>query len=365
MEKANLVSLALFSLTIQAFEMNLYYRSKGPFREKRDIMYADLSVRERSGLVAHMSLGTPAQNFCVIVDTTLDVSVVISSMAEHADWNEKSKFNMALSTTYERASRLFSVRNMNTLGGRDALKLNGIPPTRVTFGVLNTLNLPLGLPVLGDGHLGLGHPEARRKLNDSNLLHVLSENRLIDYKRFTLLCVCARHRNDLEPDAQVVFGSHHKIYPEDFHMVPADVTHPGWKFEVSSLSTSRGGISSIEFYAKLDSTTWLNKASVDRTRLINTALGATVSGNVYVFDCNRMDQLPALIMSLQGADLRLIPEQYVQREETQGQTVCFSSIVADPRIRNEDMILGMAFMEHFLTMFDQQVKKVGFQERVC
>ncbi|GAA52260.1 cathepsin D [Clonorchis sinensis] len=148
-------------------------------------------------------------------------------------------------------------------------------------------------------------------------------------------------------------------------MVPVDISHAGWKFEVSSLSTSTGRISLITFHAKLDSTTWLNKASVDRTRLINTALGATLSGNMYVFDCNRMDQLPAFIMSLQGADLTLIPEQYVQREETQGRTVCFSSIVADPRIRNEDMILGMAFMEHFLTMFDQEVKKVGFQERVC
>ncbi|TGZ57152.1 hypothetical protein CRM22_010004, partial [Opisthorchis felineus] len=52
-------------------------------------------------------------------------------------------------------------------------------------------------------------------------------------------------------------------------------------------------------------------------------------------------------------------------EDIGGRTVCFGSIVPDPAIRNVDMVLGMTFMEHFLTMFDQEVKKVGFQPRVC
>ncbi|KER19373.1 hypothetical protein T265_11832 [Opisthorchis viverrini] len=43
---------------------------------------------------------------------------------------------------------------------------------------------------------------------------------------------------------------------------------------------------------------------------------------------------------------------------------CFSSIVPDPDIRTDRMTLGMAFMEHFITIFDQQ-KKVGFKPRVC
>ncbi|KER20879.1 hypothetical protein T265_10666 [Opisthorchis viverrini] len=169
---------------------------------------------------------------------------------------------------------------------------------------------------------------------------------------FTLLCVCPNHRNDFEPDAQVVFGSHHRIYPEDFHMVTADVSHGGWKIEVLGLSTHTGRISSIRFTATLDSTTWLNKAIVGCANQINAALGATLSGNVYVVDCNRIPRLPTLVISLPGTDLNLLPEQYVQKDTTQGRTQCFSSIVSDPAIRNEDMILGMSFMEHFLSMFD-------------
>ncbi|KER20880.1 hypothetical protein T265_10667 [Opisthorchis viverrini] len=127
----------------------------------------------------------------------------------------------------------------------------------MTFSVLGINHERLGIPVLGDGHFGLGYPSARRRLGDSYILNVLAEQQLIDYKRFTLLCVCADHRNDFEPDAQVVFGSHHKIYPEEFHMVQADVSHGGWKIEVLGLSTLAGQISSIGFTASLDSTTWL------------------------------------------------------------------------------------------------------------
>ncbi|TGZ64434.1 hypothetical protein CRM22_006374 [Opisthorchis felineus] len=235
----------------------------------------------------------------------------------------------------------------------------------MTFSVTGSYKPNLGVPVAGDGHLGLGYPDVGRKLPDFNILNVLSENQLIDYKRFTLLCVCAAHRNDLEPDAQVVFGSHHKIYPEEFQMVPAVITRGGWKVLVLGVGTQAGRISSVEFIATLDSTAWLSRASVDSARLINTALGARESGNLYFVDCNRMEQLPTFIISFQGQDLSLSPEQYFQKEDIGGRIDCFGSIVPDPEIRNADIVLGMTFMEHFLTMFDQEVKEVGFQPRVC
>ncbi|TGZ57151.1 hypothetical protein CRM22_010003, partial [Opisthorchis felineus] len=79
------------------------------------------------------------------------------------------------------------------------------------------------------------------------------------------------------------------------------------------LGTQAGQISPVAFIATLDSTAWLSRASVDRARLINTALGARESGNLYCVDCNRMDRLPTLIISFQGLDLSLSPEQYFQR----------------------------------------------------
>ncbi|TGZ69401.1 hypothetical protein CRM22_003760 [Opisthorchis felineus] len=148
-------------------------------------------------------------------------------------------------------------------------------------------------------------------------------------------------------------------------MVSVDVGRATWKIYVLRLSTSERLISSKAFSATLDSSTWLNKASVNRARVINTALGATLSGNLYVVDCNKVEQLPALIIAMQGVELNLTPQQYIQKDELQGQTRCFSSIVPDPDIKTERMTLGMTFLEHFITMFDQQEKKVGFKPRVC
>ncbi|TGZ69403.1 hypothetical protein CRM22_003760 [Opisthorchis felineus] len=96
-------------------------------------------------------------------------------------------------------------------------------------------------------------------------------------------------------------------------MVSVDVGRATWKIYVLRLSTSERLISSKAFSATLDSSTWLNKASVNRARVINTALGATLSGNLYVVDCNKVEQLPALIIAMQGVELNLTPQQYIQK----------------------------------------------------
>ncbi|TGZ73698.1 hypothetical protein CRM22_001364 [Opisthorchis felineus] len=365
MKEATLISVALFALTIHAFELDLYYRNKGRFREKRDIVYADLSMGEGSVLIAHISLGTPAQNFCVVVDTSLDVTVLLSSTANHADWDQKRKYDRSSSTTEEVVAINIYSRNVRGLGIKDAFQLDGRPVGRLSFSLLTAYNPNARLPALGDGYLGLGHPDVERTVTDFNVLNVMSADQMVDYKRFTLLCVCATHRNALEPDARIVFGSHHTINPGEFHMMTADISRATWKFQVSRLSTPVRLISSRSFTATLDSTTWLNKASVDRARRINTALGATLSGDVYVVDCNRIGELLTLVFTAQGAELSLTPQQYIQKDEFQGETRCFSSIVPDPTIRTERMVLGMTFMEHFITMFDQQEKQLGFKPRVC
>ncbi|KER19603.1 hypothetical protein T265_11672 [Opisthorchis viverrini] len=161
----------------------------------------------------------------------------------------------------------------------------------MAFFLLSSHKPVQGLPPAADGHLGSGHSEATRTIADLGILNVLSEAQLIDYKRFTILCVC--------------------------------------------------------------------------NFLVRNAVGAALSGNVYVVDCGQINQLPTLIYTFQGFELSLLPEQYVQERETRGPTQCFSSIVSDPGIRNEDMVLGMSSMEHFLTMFDQETKSVGFQPRLC
>ncbi|KER28024.1 hypothetical protein T265_05070 [Opisthorchis viverrini] len=294
--------------------MDLYYRNKGRFREKRYIAYADLSVSE---------------------------------------------------------------------------ELDGYPVGRLTFSMFTAYNPNARIPGSGDGYLGLGYPDIERTIPDHNVLDVMMANGMIDYKRFTLFCVwyvtqfahhslhdkhvfylillyhSATHRNNLEPDARIVFGSHGTINPQEFHMVPLENAHGGWRVHVESLRTPLRGIFHRRFVASLDSTSWLNKIAVDRAGLINTALGATLHGELYIVNCDGLAQLPNLIFGLQGVDLTLTPQQYILREETHAGTRCFSSIVPDPEILTGSIVLGVSFMEHFITIFDQQSKKVGFKPRVC
>ncbi|OON18907.1 hypothetical protein X801_05233, partial [Opisthorchis viverrini] len=47
----------------------------------------------------------------------------------------------------------------------------------------------------------------------------------------------------------------------------------------------------------------------------------------------------------------------------QGRTRCFRTIFRDPDITTEHTVPGIALMEHFITMFDQEHKEVGFKPR--
>ncbi|KAG5454514.1 Cathepsin E [Clonorchis sinensis] len=231
--------------------------------------------------------------------------------------------------------------------------------------MLGVYNPRVNLPAFGDGHLGLGHPDVERKLTDFSILDVMSSNNMINYKRFTLFCVCSTHRNNLEPDARIVFGSHASVNPRAFHMVPLVAFRGSWKLHILSLGTPTGPISQRLLVGMLDSTSWLSKLSVAHAETVNTGLGAQKSGNLYVVDCNRMDQMPILRIALDGAQFDLHPRAYIQQDVVEGRMRCFSSIVPDPAVKSGGMILGMTFMEHFIITFDQQQRKMGFQQRVC
>ncbi|KER19372.1 hypothetical protein T265_11831 [Opisthorchis viverrini] len=219
------------------------------------------------------------------------------------------------------------------------------------------------MPVFGDGHLGLAFPSLGRRVHDFNVLDVMSANGMIDYDRFTLFCVCADHRNDLQPDACLVFGSHGTVNPAEFQMVQLDDARGGWKVRIQRTATQE--VFRRPFVAKLDSTVWLNKLSVERAEEINTALGAQRWQHLHVVDCNRVDQMPTLLMSFDDVRLDLHPRMYIRKDLVEGQMRCFSSIVPDPEITTDHMTLGMAFMEQFIVMFDQREGKVGFKPRVC
>ncbi|OON15927.1 hypothetical protein X801_08264 [Opisthorchis viverrini] len=175
----------------------------------------------------------------------------------------------------------------------------------------------------------------------------MSANQMIDYKRFTLFCVCADHRNDLQPDARFVFGSHGTVNPAEFQ-----------------LNGNTGGFQET-FCCKVGLHCLVKQAQCGTCRRNQHRIRSAKMATLHVVDCNRVDQMPTLLMSFDDVRLDLHPRMYIQKDLVEGQMRCFSSIVPDPEIRTDHMTLGMAFMEQFIVMFDQREGKVGFKSRVC
>ncbi|KAG5453720.1 hypothetical protein CSKR_102345 [Clonorchis sinensis] len=221
--------------------------------------------------------------------------------------------------------------------------LDGHPVGRLTFPVFGVYHPHARLPVSGDGHLGLRYPKAKGTVAAFNILNVTSANQMIDNKgptsrsklnpNFLYNILSAAHRNDLEPHTRIAFWPHHTINPPESHMVPFEY-FDGFRM-LRMYPKSKGAVVREIFFCNAGHTTnttsWLNKLSLSRAETLDAAIGATKSEN------NSLTATGWSSCQLSSLILR-------------------GTIVPDQDITTEHIMLGMAFMEQFITMSDQDGK---------
>jgi len=85
-----------------------------------------------------------------------------------------------------------------------------------------------------------------------------------------------------------------------------------------------------------------------------------------VLDCDKLESLPDVTLSIAGKDFTLTPDQYVLQISAQGQTECISGFMGIdlPKNLGELWILGDVFLGAYHSIFDFENKRVGFATSV-
>ena len=88
------------------------------------------------------------------------------------------------------------------------------------------------------------------------------------------------------------------------------------------------------------------------------------SGGQAVVDCEKMDEMPDVVLSIGGRDFILTPQQYVLKIKTMGTEECVSGFLGMdiPEPLGPLWILGDVFLGPYHTVFDYGNERLGFAE---
>ncbi|OON16537.1 eukaryotic aspartyl protease [Opisthorchis viverrini] len=293
----------------------------------------------------------------MLLDTGSPSIWVPSDRVDRNLWVGKSLLNVA------QASSL--------LVGRDAFhqrygsgSVAGVKATvHMNFGGMLIQNVPFGLVLAGDerlygnpfdGIIGLG----RRSINPENsnsLFHSLNQQGLMS-RKFGFYF--------RDGGSTFVMGDNLVQLISDPVIYVNVVEGPYWETRVTWIFIDGSGFCTEDHRMILDTGTSKINLPGDIHMAINNVLGIwRKMQNEYVFDCERLADLPPITFQIQGKMLQIMPRQYTEQTTTNGVTTCYTRFQNTSSGYPVGIILGMSFLHSFQLIFDDHAGTVGFSER--
>ncbi|KER22480.1 hypothetical protein T265_09452 [Opisthorchis viverrini] len=163
---------------------------------------------------------------------------------------------------------------------------------------------------------------------------------------------------------------------------------PYWETRVDWIFIGNSGLCTEDHRMVLDTGTSTVNLPGDIHMAINNVLGIwRRMHHVYVFDCERLPDLPPITFQIQGKRLQIMPRQYTIQVDnlfrtqvisrlnctkhsplnlhttTNGVTTCYTRFQNTSSDYPVGIILGMSFLHSFQLIFDDHAGTVGFSER--
>ncbi|AET39316.1 pepsin-like aspartic protease Ecym_4251 [Eremothecium cymbalariae DBVPG len=357
-----------------------------PFGElkKRDDEYVDVKIHnEQTFYSVNLSIGTPAQEVTVLVDTgssdlwiigaDVDCGPDNSDSTEPLDCFEYGAFDKSKSSSWKNNHTEFYISYGDTSfasgeWGTDKLDLGDLNADGLTFAVATASNSSVA--VLGIGLTGI---EVTRASGDNgyeydNLPIVLKRNGVIDKTAYSL------YLNDLDATSgSVLFGAvDHSKYTGTLATVPLVNVNARYGFPKPielhitlnglgfSSGKKRGTISATKVPALLDSGTTLSYFPTELAAAIASNVGAVWNARLrkFLIPCSQAKRNNIdLIYNFGGVEITSPLVNYLS--ETNVEDVCLLGIV--PTSSN-DIILGDVFLTSVYTVYDLEALEVSIAQ---
>jgi len=305
---------------------------------------------------AQMSLGSPAQNFTVQLDTGSSNLWVFGKECESADCKDRKKFDGSKSSTFTKIGTSLTIPyHAGTISGyigQDQAQFGETTVKNQQFGIMKAENWGLAC----DGILGLGM-QSLAVDNITPWFVNAYEQKVVDSSIFSLYLTAKMNQKGskiflggINSDYYTGDIRYHDIIEDGHYMLSFD----GVKVNGEPLPMER------TLKALIDSGTpglampkWLNDSILQQTGPIS-------------WDCKGIESLPDLIFMIDGIDYPVPSSDYVVVSsepttklcQTQWSTGQFSPDMQ--KFLENYIILGDTFMKTYYTAFDMKNKRIGF-----
>ncbi|KAI1768433.1 Asp-domain-containing protein [Hypoxylon sp. FL1150] len=306
---------------------------------------------------SEMSIGTPPQDFKVILDTGSSNLWVPSSSCGSIACYLHSKYDSSSSSTYKKNGTEFEIRyGSGSLSGF-------VSQDTVTIGDLTVKNQDFAEatsePGLAfafgrfDGILGLGFD----RLSVNGIVppfYQMVNQKLIDDAVFAFY-LSGENGGD---DSEVVFGGIDKDhYTGKITEIPLR-RKAYWEVDFDSISFGDETAELENTGVILDTGTSLIALPTDLAELLNKEMGAKKSYNgQYTVECSVRDSLPDVTFKLAGHDFAIGPYDYIL--EVQGSCISTFMGMDFPAPVGPLAILGDAFLRKWYSIYDLGKGTVG------
>ncbi|KAM4615526.1 nothepsin [Polymixia lowei] len=312
-----------------------------------------------------ISIGTPEQNFSVVLDTgSADLWVPSSYCVSQACALHK-RFKAFASSSFNHDGRMFGINygSGHLLGvmARETLKVGGVTVLNQEFG--ESVYEPGSAFVLAqfDGVLGMGYPALAEILGNPVFDNMLTQ-KTVDQPIFSFFL--SRKKSVADSEGELLLGgTDETLYSGPINWLP--VTSKGyWQIKMDSVAVQ--GVSSFcphGCQAIVDTGTSLIAGPTNDILNLHQLIGATPTNiGEYLIDCARLSSLPHVTFILGGVEYTLTGQNYVRKEVLSDRELCFSGFQAVEIMSPMGplWILGDVFLTEYYSIYDRGQDRVGF-----
>ncbi len=304
-----------------------------------------------------ISIGTPPQEFKVILDTGSSNLWVPSQECGSIACYLHSKYDHSASSTYKKNGSDFQITyGSGSLEGyvsQDTFRIGDLEVKHQDFAEATSepgLAFAFGR---FDGIMGLAYdtisvdgivPPFYNMINDG----------LIDEPVFAFYL---SDSNDEGAESEAIFGGVNKDhYSGDMVKIPLR-RKAYWEVDLDAISFGDQSADMEETGVILDTGTSLIALPSTLASLLNKQIGAKKSYNGYTVDCNKRDSLPDLTFTLTGHNFSITPYDYIL--EVQGSCISAFMGLDIPEPAGPLAILGDAFLRKWYSVYDLGNNAVG------
>ncbi|KAI9686764.1 MAG: Vacuolar protease A [Bathelium mastoideum] len=304
-----------------------------------------------------IAIGTPAQEFKVVLDTGSSNLWVPSSECGSIACYIHSKYDSSESSTYKKNGSEFKITyGSGSLEGfisHDVVQIGDLKFEQDFAEATSEPGLAFAFGQF-DGILGLGYDTISVNQIVPPFYNMLV-NDLLDDPVFAFYLGDSNESGD---DSEATFGGINKAhYTGDIEYIPLR-RKAYWEVDLDAITFGDNTAEIDDTGVILDTGTSLISLPSTLAELLNREIGAKKSYNgQYTIECNKRDELPDLSFTLAGNNFTITPYDYIL--EVRGS--CISSFMGNdfPPPAGPLAILGDAFLRKWYSVYDLGNDRVG------